>query len=54
MDRSRLDIRSLAGMAAAFQKRIGAIQAAGSPGFDWYPYDSLGNFFVLADLLTGE
>lgn len=55
MEKSKLDIRSLAGKAALFQRRIGAIQAGlPRPGFDWYPYDSLGNFFVLADLLTGE
>src|SRR5262245_34894577 len=55
MERSKLDIRSLAGKAALFQRRISAAQASlPGAGFDWYPYDSLGNFFVLADLLTGE
>src|SRR6266702_2415300 len=55
MESSKLDIRKLAGKAASFQGRIGAIQASlPATGFEWYPYDSLGNFFVLADLLTGE
>src|SRR5690349_3955421 len=54
MDRSRLDIRSLAAMAASFQQRISGVQAGLGASFDWYPYDSLGNFFVLAGLLTGE
>src|SRR5713226_9437132 len=55
MESSKLDIRKVAGKAASFQGRISAIQAGlPAPGFEWYPYDSLGNFFVLADLLTGE
>ncbi len=55
MESSKLDIRKLADKAAVFQRRISAIQASlPAPGFDWYPYDSLGNFFILADLLTGE
>src|SRR5215510_7601623 len=55
MESSKLDIRKLAAQAALFQRRISAIQASlPARGFEWYPYDSLGNFFVLADLLTGE
>jgi SAM-dependent methyltransferase len=55
MEKSNLDIRDLADKAAQFQRRVASIQASlPCPGFDWYPYDSLGNFFVLADLLTGE
>src|SRR5258708_23902242 len=55
MESPTLDIGNLAGKAASFQRRTGAIQASlPAPGFEWYPYDSLGNFFVLADLLTGE
>src|SRR5262249_19669491 len=48
------DIRDLAGKAAQFQRRIAAVQAGLSGGFDWDPYDSSGDFFVLADLLTRE
>src|SRR3989442_46271 len=55
MGSPKIDIRNLAGKAAQFQRRISAIQASRpASGFDWYPYDSLGNFFILADLLTGE
>jgi tRNA (mo5U34)-methyltransferase len=47
--------RDLAGKAALFQTRISAIQA-GLPnaGFEWYPYDSLGNLFNLARVLGEE
>jgi tRNA (mo5U34)-methyltransferase len=55
MESSKLDIRNLADKAALFQRRISAVQASLAPqGFEWYPYDSLGNFFVLSGLLTGE
>jgi tRNA (mo5U34)-methyltransferase len=49
------DIRSLADQAALFQRRLEAVRAdLPAPGFDWYPYDSLGSFYILADLLTGD
>src|SRR4030095_8778189 len=55
MGKSKLDIRNLADQSALFQDRISALQAGlPCPGCEWYPCDSLGNFFVLADFLTGE
>jgi SAM-dependent methyltransferase len=53
-ERAKLDIRNLAGQAALFQHRLDAVRASiSNPGFDWYPYDSLGSFHTLAGLLTG-
>jgi len=38
-----------------FQYRIEALCASTPhPDFEWYPYDSLGSFYTLAGLLTGE
>ena len=55
MEGPKLDIRNLASKAALFQDRIRGVQESlPRPGFDWYPYDSIGNVFLLADLLTGE
>src|SRR5262245_62023684 len=51
----RLNIRNLADKAALFQYRIDAVCASTThSGFKWYPYDSLGSFYTLAELLTGE
>jgi len=53
-ERSRLDIRNLADQAALFQHRMERVRTSiSNPGFDWYPYDSLGSFHTLAGLLTG-
>ncbi len=38
----------------AFDARLAEARAQiAKPGFEWYPYDSLGNFFSLDQLLTG-
>ncbi|MBI1353490.1 MAG: hypothetical protein GC160_04030 [Acidobacteria bacterium] len=38
-----------------FQKKLAEVKASvPDPGFDWYPYDSLVNFYVLERLLQGE
>jgi SAM-dependent methyltransferase len=50
-----LNIDELARRAAEFQGILdGARKAIPDPGFEWYRYDSLGNFFTLERLLTGE
>lgn len=51
----KLGIRQLAGQAALFQHRLDAVRSSlPDPGFEWYPYDSLGSFYTLANLLTGH
>src|SRR5437868_8627379 len=55
MESSKLDIRNLADKAALFHHHLNAIQSGiPNPDFEWYPYDSLGSFYTVADLLTGE
>lgn len=50
-----MTIDELAHRAAVFQKTLDQARAsAGDPGFEWYRYDSLGNFFTLERMLTGE
>lgn len=50
-----MTIDELARRAAEFQETLNQARArAGDPGFEWYRYDSLGNFFTLDRLLTGE
>ncbi|MBM3735131.1 MAG: class I SAM-dependent methyltransferase [Acidobacteria bacterium] len=47
-------IDAIAARAAEFQARLDQVKTGlGDPGFDWYPYDSLGNFFTLDAMLTG-
>jgi len=41
-------------MADAYNNKLAALKAGIDPGFAWYPYDSLGSFFELDKLLTGE
>src|SRR5213594_774995 len=51
----KLDIRNLADKANLFQHHLIAIQASiPHPDFEWYPYDSLGSLYTMANLLTGE
>ena len=50
-----LDIGEIARLAGEYQFVLDAKKAAIAPTtFAWYPYDSLGNFFNLAETLTGE
>src|SRR5690242_17116753 len=52
---SKVDIRNLADKANLFQHHLIAVQASiPHPDFEWYPYDSLGGLYTMADLLTGE
>ncbi len=52
---SRFDIAALAKSANRFREQLDATKAAAAPNdFPWYPYDSLGNFFLLDTLLTGH
>ena len=50
-----LDIRQIAQKAGRFKNYIEMVKVGlPDPGFQWYPYDSLGCFYSLADFLTGE
>lgn len=50
-----MTIGELAPRAAEFQAVLDQARGGVSnPGFEWYRYDSLGNFFTLDRLLTGE
>lgn len=50
-----MTIAGLAQRAAEFQTILDtARRGVSQPGFDWYRYDSLGNFLTLDRLLTGE
>lgn len=51
--KSRFDISALAEAAKEFQNELTAVKAGAAPqDFPWYPYDSLGNFFLLDGMLT--
>ena len=41
-------------LADGFNHRLAELKARLDPGFAWYPYDSLGSFYELDKLLTGE
>ena len=41
-------------LADAFNNRLAALKPNLDPAIRWYPYDSLGSFFELDKLLTGE
>ncbi len=50
-----MTIEEIAAKAAAFQSRLDETRARLAPGaYGWYRYDSLGNFFTLAAMLTGD
>lgn len=50
-----MDVSDIARKAGEFQAVIDAVKARIAPtGFAWYPYDSLGNFFTLDEVLTQE
>jgi tRNA (mo5U34)-methyltransferase len=50
----RIPIDELVLRADAFHHRLADLKARLAPAFPWYPYDSLGSFYELAKLLTGE
>lgn len=50
-----MEIREIAQKAAQFQFKLDAVKAQINPAtFGWYPYDSLGSFYTLDEILTGE
>ncbi|HEV2689077.1 MAG TPA: class I SAM-dependent methyltransferase [Bryobacteraceae bacterium] len=50
-----MDIRAIAQKAAEFQIRLDSLKRKIAPtAFAWYPYDSLGNFSNMDEVLTGE
>jgi tRNA (mo5U34)-methyltransferase len=49
-----MDISQLVEHGFAFKQKLDGLKASLSPGFDWYPYDSLSNLVHLNQLLTGE
>jgi hypothetical protein len=54
MTSTGLDITAICDRAAEFKTRMEALKRRISPGFEWYPYDSFGNFTVMERLLTGD
>jgi tRNA (mo5U34)-methyltransferase len=51
---ARLTISELLARGAEFAKTMGRLKAGVSPGFEWYPYDTLSALWHLEKLLTGE
>ena len=50
-----MDLHEIAQREAEFYTRLQAVKAALLPrDFEWYPYDSLGNFSILDDLLPAD
>ncbi len=49
-----MDISQLVKLGFAFKQKLDGLKADLSPGFDWYPYDSISNLVHLDRLLTGE
>jgi len=46
-----MDALPLEVSAAAFSDEIGGIKAEIGPDFDWYPYDTMGNYSHLRPIL---
>ena len=50
----RIPIEELVRLADAYNNKLADLKSSLHPNVAWYPYDSLGSFFELDKLLTGE